>query len=452
MIVFRRRLFFWLIKAYIKRWGKLFILCFVLGLIAFFTIRASFSYIVANIPIQNKETIGIIGDYTLDTLPPWIMQEVSYGLTIVQEDGSLKPGIAKSWNIEDGGKKYVFTLDTKKVFHDGTQVSAKEISYNFTGVTIQRPRDDTIIFLLKEPYTPFLVTVSRPIMKNGYIGLGEYKIKDIKVNANFVEHLSFVNTKNSYNTRTFRFYSTEEALKLAFMLGEVTEAVGLSDLVYKETNFENFPSLEIEKTIDYQQLVTLFYNTEDKMLSDEKIRGALNYAIPDTVANGERTTAPYPPYSWAYDANVTDRKQDSMHAELLLKSSSVGKNDTMPKLTIKTLHRYKHTADEIKKAWKQIGIDVTIETVDGFPETFQIFLGDFIVARDPDQYTLWHTNQQANITKYSSLRIDKLLEDGRKIQNKDERKKIYADFQKYLLADAPASFLYFPYEYTIIRK
>ena len=29
---------------------------------------------------------------------------------------------------------------------------------------------------------------------------------------------------------------------------------------------------------------------------------------------------------------------------------------------------------------------------------------------------------------------------------------IYADFQKYLLEDAPAAFLYFPYEYDVIRK
>ncbi len=79
-------------------------------------------------------------------------------------------------------------------------------------------------------------------------------------------------------------------------------------------------------------------------------------------------------------------------------------------------------------------------------------MGDFYLPRDPDQYTLWHSGQKNNITKYKNLRIDKLLEDGRKTVDLDERKTIYADFQKYLIDDVPAVFLYFPTEYQIKRK
>jgi peptide/nickel transport system substrate-binding protein len=59
---------------------------------------------------------------------------------------------------------------------------------------------------------------------------------------------------------------------------------------------------------------------------------------------------------------------------------------------------------------------------------------------------------RSSITRYKNLRIDKLLEDGRKTVNINERKKIYADFQRFLLDDMPASFLYFPYEYTVTRN
>ena len=87
---------------------------------------------------------------------------------------------------------------------------------------------------------------------------------------------------------------------------------------------------------------------------------------------------------------------------------------------------------------------------------FQVYLGDFTVPKDPDQYMLWHSDQESNITKFRSLRIDKLLEDGRKTVAVKERKRIYDDFQKYLLDDAvidtPASFLYFPYTYTLKRR
>ena len=74
------------------------------------------------------------------------------------------------------------------------------------------------------------------------------------------------------------------------------------------------------------------------------------------------------------------------------------------------------------------------------------------MPQDPDQYVLWHSDQRNNITHYKNLRIDKLLEDGRSISDIEKRKKIYADFQKYLTDDAPASFLYFPKEYNLSKN
>jgi peptide/nickel transport system substrate-binding protein len=120
-------------------------------------------------------------------------------------------------------------------------------------------------------------------------------------------------------------------------------------------------------------------------------------------------------------------------------------------LEIKTLPEYKNLANQIQDAWAKIGLKTKIIVVDGFPSDFQVFLGEFNVSKDPDQYTLWHSSQPNNITHYVNLRIDKLLEDGRQTVDTNERQKIYADFQKYLLDDPPATFLYFPYEFDIKR-
>jgi len=77
----------------------------------------------------------------------------------------------------------------------------------------------------------------------------------------------------------------------------------------------------------------------------------------------------------------------------------------------------------------------------------------FQVPSDPDQYQFWQSTQEdTNITHYTNLKIDKLLEDGRKTLDKDTRKKIYADFQRYLVDDSPVIFLYFPKAYTVERK
>ena len=98
-----------------------------------------------------------------------------------------------------------------------------------------------------------------------------------------------------------------------------------------------------------------------------------------------------------------------------------------------------------------MGLKVSIVEVDSVPDTFQVFIGDFAMPPDPDQYLLWHTNQPDNITKLDNKRIDKLLEDGRKAFDRSARKATYIDLQKYLLAETPAVFLFFPYEYTVTR-
>ena len=48
-------------------------------------------------------------------------------------------------------------------------------------------------------------------------------------------------------------------------------------------------------------------------------------------------------------------------------------------------------------------------------------------------------------------KIDKLLESGRKESDQEKREKIYFDFQRYLVEDAPAVFLFHPTTYTISR-
>lgn len=451
MIVFRRRLLYWLIKAYIKKWGKAILFYFFVGLLIFFFIRLTYHFVASRIPLGKKELIGMVGAHTLNNLPPSLLYEVSSGLTYVPDDGLPKPDIAKSWKIYNEGKAYVFYLSKDRKFSDGKEVTSDTINYNFLDAQVLKPNKDTIVFKLKESFAPFLVTVSRPIFKNGFQGVGEYEIKDLKLNGNFVGSITLSPVSDPYKTKTYQFYPTLEALKTAYALGEVTTAKGLLDTSFDKTSFALFPNTFSVKKTNYDRLVTLFYNTTDAVLSDKKVRSALSYAIPDDFSYGKRAHSPISPKSFFY-ADFYDRREDLIHARLLLSESNTASKGANVTLTIKVLPQYRKTADKIANNWKQIGITTKIEEVQSLPSVFQIFLGDFNVPRDPDQYSLWHSSQDNNITNYKNLRIDKFLEDGRKTMDINSRKKIYFDFQKYLLDDTPASFLYFPYEYEITRK
>ncbi|MFA5795842.1 MAG: hypothetical protein WC885_01540, partial [Candidatus Shapirobacteria bacterium] len=74
------------------------------------------------------------------------------------------------------------------------------------------------------------------------------------------------------------------------------------------------------------------------------------------------------------------------------------------------------------------------------------------IPADPDQYTFWHSTQEkTNITHLNNSRIDKLLEEGRLTFNLQDRKKIYLDFQKFLLEESPVIFISYPTIYSVSR-
>jgi ABC-type transport system substrate-binding protein len=110
MIVLRKRLMFWLVKAYIKRWGRNILIYFGIGLFIFFLFNIFLSYFITRLPFIEKETIGMVGPYTTDNLPDEILSKISRGLTKVAKDGSIEPDIAEKWKIAPNGKAYAFFL------------------------------------------------------------------------------------------------------------------------------------------------------------------------------------------------------------------------------------------------------------------------------------------------------------------------------------------------------
>ncbi len=448
----RRRLLVWLLRAYLKKWRRTIFLSFILGLAVFFILKYGINYFIPLIPFTQKETIGEVGAYTSDSLPHEIVSKLSIGLTKVDENDKIIPAVAKSWEIRNDGKKYIFYLNKNVYFNDGTKLTSDTIKYNFIDVTVERPNEYVIIFNLKNRYSPFLVTVSRPIFKSGFVGVGEYRVQAINLNGSFVQSINLVSNKSQTNEISYQFYPTEEALKTAFLLGEVTRITNLKSTKIESSDLTKFNNAVISKNTNFNQLVTIFYNTQDPSLSDKRLREALSYSIPDKFEFGQRNYGPFSPNSWVSDSGLATYQQDFEHAKMLLGQSENSSKSSKLKFEIKTLPQYLDLSKKIQREWEKIGVKTTITEVDSLPINFQIFLGDFNVPSDPDQYMLWHSDQSNNITHYKNLRIDKLLEDGRQTNDINERKKIYEDFQKYLLDDPPATFLYFPYVYEIKRK
>mgnify|MGYP001272609676 CR=1 FL=1 len=52
------------------------------------------------------------------------------GLTRFAPDGTIVPGLAKSWDIDGGGKVYTFHLNRGVTFHDGTTMDAEDVRFS----------------------------------------------------------------------------------------------------------------------------------------------------------------------------------------------------------------------------------------------------------------------------------------------------------------------------------
>src|SRR5579885_3055894 len=242
MVVLRKRLIFWLIKAYIKKSGKTLLFSFLAGLAIFFILLFAARYITKILPTYRRSVVGLVGAYTEDQLPPLILDKLSEGLTSVAADGTIKPALAASWKIGKDGKVYTFYLRHNQYFSDGKPVTSSSITYNFSDVMVSRPDIYTIVFTLKDTYAPFLVTVSQPIFRNGFTGIGKYTVQNITLNGDFVQSLTLVSKTSHFDTIRYQFYPTVDALKMAFLLGQINQAIGLTDPNYKNVSLANFPN------------------------------------------------------------------------------------------------------------------------------------------------------------------------------------------------------------------
>ena len=446
MLGSRSRYYSWLFRAYFKRMKRTILSSLVLGMLIFFALVGLINFYFLPFFFKTTENIGYAGSYTAQTIPESIISEVSYGLTKVEKDGTIKPQASESFTISND-RVYTFKIKKGLLFHNGRELTAASLDVNFEGVSKKIIDTYTVQYALKNPYSPFLVSVTRPIITKDFDGLGRYKIKNIDINAGFLRTITLQDTLSKKKKKIY-FYPTQKALKVAFMLGEVDTAFNLNSTSVDETDIAKWDSVKSTQYTDYSSLLTIFYNNSDSILSNKKVRQALNYALSEKVIFGQRAFGPIPPNSSYFELSSSYKASDEELAETLLSTVT----DLIGTLVISTPEEYLEQAAQIQKDWQKLGIKTEIKITDDIPSNFQVLLYKVKLPLDPDQYILWHSAQASNITHYKNLRIDKLLEDGRSITDIEKRKKIYADFQKYLNDDAPASFYYFPTSYILSKK
>jgi peptide/nickel transport system substrate-binding protein len=440
------RYLFWIARDLTIRHTRFLVIGFVLG----FIISISFWQVIpymARLFIPKIERIGYVGEFEPANLPLPIRNKISSGLTTLNQDGSVSPGLASWWEASDSGKTYVFHIKEGTLWHNGDAVESKDINYNIKNVTFTFSDKYTVKVQLDFPYSPFPILVSKPLFKSGLIGFGDYKVSQIQLKGDKVQVLKLTPILVNSNRKEllYTFYPTESKAILAYKQGDIDEITELSN----PQSLVGWGNTRIDEIIKYNRIVALFFNLKDNLLSEKSFRQALGYALP--ALSQEKAISPIPKISWAYTDKVRRFEPDKNQVTKLLASAKIASASSQ--LTITTFNTYIDTAQEIVNNWNTYGFKTIVKVENLVPDDYQILLTAIEVPPDPDQYPFWHSTQQGtNITGYSNVKNDKLLEDGRQQMDIEERKKIYSDFARRLVDDAPAIFLYYPKAYSIKRN
>ncbi|MBP6885989.1 MAG: hypothetical protein KBC02_01985 [Candidatus Pacebacteria bacterium] len=370
------------------------------------------------------------------------------------------------------------------------------IRANWQGVTAEKISDRVVIFHLKNKYAQFPLILTLGILprhiwadiRPSNFSLSELNLKPIGSGPYTFSSLTkddtgritsykltawdkFYGGRAHIDSLSFSFYGTEDQLIEAFNKHDIDSIGSISGMKARDIKY---PSRIAVEQLKMPRYYALFFNqNQSKALSDKNVRLALNYAtdrisIINEAMDGNAFLIDSPMMGGVLDINPNVRAYDYDldKAKSVLKAGgwtpngdgilAKGKDPIELKITTSNWSELATVASEIKTQWEKLGVKVTI---DALPisqlqqvikdRNYQVLLFGEIMTIDPDPFTTWHSSQRQepglNLALYKNDTADRLIEEARSTLNPLERMQKYDDFQKILLEDIPAVFLYSPH-------
>ncbi len=404
------------------------------------------------------------------------------------EHFNVQPGIAERWEIPDP-LTYVFHLRQDVRFHDGSQLTARDVKWSFDSVMngavmtpksityravdhIDAPNDRTVVFHLKEPLATLLWNVS-----DGAIGIVPYGSgKDF--NSNLIGSGPFRLVRLDQDRevvleRNDSYWGQKPKIpRVQFLVvpDTTTRALelrkGSADIALTSLTADMVLALKKETDLIVQQSPGTVYgylamNLRDPILRDVRVRRAMAYAIDrGTIIHylwrdeARPAATILPPEHWAYDPGVRTYHHDPVRARQLLDEAGLppGPNGVRFHLTMKasTEESTRLMAAVLQQQLREVGIALDIRTFefatfysDIQKGAFQLFSMRWVGANeDPDIfehvfYSASTPPKRANRGYYSNPKVDALIEQGRREVDHEKRRRIYAEIQRILAEDLP---------------
>ena len=122
---------FWILKSFGQKHQRLILLAAFFGAVLFVFIKNLLPLLPQ---IKANTRIGLVGQYTLNTLPLSVSQNISRGLTKIDQTGQVIPDLAQSWDVSNTETLYQINLKKDIFWSDNTQIKAKDLSFSIPDV------------------------------------------------------------------------------------------------------------------------------------------------------------------------------------------------------------------------------------------------------------------------------------------------------------------------------
>jgi peptide/nickel transport system substrate-binding protein len=376
---------------------------------------------------------------------------------------------------------------------------------NWQGIETSSEDDYTVSFRIKSPFVGFLNNLTfgilpkhiwEPLTADKFtltdlnlqpIGTGPYKYNSIQKDSNgniisykLVANPNYFDGKPYISKITFNFYTDEDSVVSAYNTKEV---MGINSLTPQKTKDLKLQQSTFIHKISIPRYFAVFFNqTKSVALANDEVRDALQFAtnrqeIIDAVldGSGKPVYSPILPGMLGYTDNLDKKEFDLAQANKILDENKWKKGDDGVRskdnavlefdLTTTDWPELVHTAEILKAQWEKVGAKVNVHTYSisdiqqNYIRTreYDALLFGQVLGSDPDPYSFWHSSQKRdpglNLSLFGNNDTDALIESARIEFDTAKRAQIYEEFQKALLQESPAVFLYSPdYIYVVNKK
>jgi len=370
--------------------------------------------------------------------------------------------------------------------------------------------ESTFQFRLPEPYAPFLDYLTFGILPKHLlgdlspaeiidsqfnlqpVGSGPYRFDQFLVEGDQITGVSLTAFEDYYNDPafieqfTFKYYPDPEAALSAYQSGDV---LGISQVTH-----DILPQALQEPNLNMHSgqvplLSIIFLNLDNPQVpyfQDVNIRRALLMGIDrqriiNQLNDGQATLAHGPifPGSWAYYDGIEKIEYDPDAAVQILRAagyaipasgSSVRTNEEGQSLSFDLVYplgtKYEQLAEAIASDWQRLGVQANLQAVDSDdlvatyldPREYDAALVDINLTSspDPDPYPFWDQAQITggqNYSRWNDRQASEYLEEARVELDRNERTRLYNNFQVRYASELPALPLFYPiYNYGIDQR